>query len=221
MTSPKINVNPILATSSIIAVLISAFFIWQNSQLKKLLSINSFDDCAKANGSQIQTIELKKCITKNGQEFISPTQTPKEEPWKKYEGKNFSFEYPESLDLEEDEKSVKLTFWGKNQKENTELYDGYSFSITQLESENQKPADIAKKERETTLEVCEEVSEIKEVNVNNTKAYEYELNCQAKTKNIYLENQKINYQITLAYAGDEKYKEILEKILSSLKFTQE
>lgn len=220
--APKIN--SILAITSIFAVLIAAFFIWQNNELKKLLAINSFEECTKAKGSQIQTTEPPKCITKDGREFEGPRkEEAKEDIWEKYGSQNFSFIYPAGVKIKEENKTISLIYLGKTQKEETELYDGYSFSISQTENASNLLS-LAKKERQTSLEVCnnqEKVSEIEEIEVAQIKGYQYTSNCTIKTTKIYLQNLKKVYRITTTWAGDEKYKEILDKILVSLTFAQE
>jgi len=219
--APKIN--SILAITSIFAVLIAAFFIWQNNELKKLLAINSFDECVKANGDQIQPIEPPKCVTKDGREFEGPRkEETKEGVWEKYESQNFSFIYPAGVKIKEEEKTFSLTFFGETQKEETELYDGYSFSIIQIENAT-NPLSLTKKERQASLEVCEDqekVSEIEEIEVAKTKGYKYTSDCLIKTTNIYLQNSKKVYRITTTWAGDEKYEDVLDKILASLNFKE-
>ncbi len=219
-----LKINSILALTSIFAVFIATFFIWQNNELKKLLNINSFEECAKAKGSQIQTTEPPKCFTKDGREFEGPRkEEAKEDIWEKYESQNFSFIYPAGVKIKEENKTISLIYLGKTQKEETELYDGYSFSISQTENATNLLS-LAKKERQTSLEVCdnqEKVSEIEEIEVAKTKGYQYTNNCTIKTTKIYLQNLKKVYRITTTWAGDEKYKEILDKILVSLTFAQE
>jgi hypothetical protein len=218
-----LKINSILALISIFAVFIATFFIWQNNELKKLLAINSFEECAKANGSQIQTTEPPKCITKDGREFEGPRkEEAKEDIWEKYESQNFSFIYPAGVKIKEENKTISLIYLGKTQKEETELYDGYSFSISQTENATNLLS-LAKKERQTSLEVCnnqEKVSEIEEIEVAQIKGYQYTSNCTIKTTKIYLQNLKKVYRITTTWAGDEKYKNILDKVLASLNFKE-
>lgn len=218
------KINSLLALTSIIAVLISAFFIWQNNSLKKLLAIRSFEDCIKAQGSQIEAVEPPKCTTLDGREFFGQSQ---KEVWQKYEDEDLSFEYPAGIEVkkEETEKEItrKLTYTGPTQKENTELYDGYSFSITQTKDSKQSSQALAKKERQNSLEVCDDpkkVSEIEETEIAKIKAYKFESDCLGKMINIYLENSQKLYRISLIWSEDKKYQEILQRILSGLNFSK-
>jgi hypothetical protein len=219
--TPAPKINFILALTSIISVLIATFFIWQNNELKKLLNINSFEECVKANGGQIQPMEPPKCVTKDGREFEGPKkEEAKEDIWGKYESQNFSFIYPAGVKIKEENKTISLIYLGKTQKEETELYDGYSFSISQIENTTNLLS-VIKKERESSTKACgnpQKISEIEEIEVAKTKGYQYTSNCTIKTTNIYLQNSKKAYRITTTWAGNNRYKEILDKVLASLNF---
>jgi hypothetical protein len=218
-----LKINSILALTSIFAVFVATFFIWQNNELKKLLNINSFEECTKAKGSQIQTTEPPKCVTKDGREFEGPRkEEAKEDIWEKYESQNFSFIYPAGVKIKEENKTISLIYLGKTQKEETELYDGYSFSISQIENATNLLS-VIKKERESSIKACgnpQKISEIEEIEVAKTKGYQYTSDCPIKTTNIYLQNSKRVYRIITTWAGDEKNKEILDKVLASLNFKE-
>lgn len=223
------NTNSLLALSSIIAVFIAGFFIWQNGKLKKLLAIQSFDDCVNTQGTKKEEGEKEKCITQDGRVFekkIKEEDENKEMPWKKYEQQDFSFEYPSDLEVKEEEdkrsKTIKISYLGPSQEENTELYDGYSFSITELKGKKQSPLSSAKEARKNSLEVCEnkeDISEIEEIEIGKIKAYKYESKCLDNTTIIFLEKQDKLYEISTTWSGEEKYKTIIDKITTSLKFS--
>lgn len=224
------RINSLLAVTSIIAVFIAGFFIWQNGQLKKLLAIQSFDDCVSDKKSRKEVAEKEKCITQDGRVFekeIQKEDEKKEVSWKKYEQQDFSFEYPSELEIKEQEdkrgKTVKLVYLGPSQEENTELYDGYSFSITELKGKKQNPLALAKESRKNSLEICEnkeDISEIEETEIGKIKAYKYESNCFGNsTTIIFLENQEKLYEITTTWVKEKDYKTITDKVIASLKFS--
>ncbi len=62
----RINLNPLLATSTIIAVLISLFLFWQNKKATELLLIRTFEDCQKSKNTKTKN---DVCTTEDGREF--------------------------------------------------------------------------------------------------------------------------------------------------------
>ncbi len=223
MTSDKkINLNPILAASAMVSVLISLFLFWQNKKATELLLIKTFEDCQK---SQNTKIENDVCITEDGREFKKEKAVVqnKEEINDKTEFANqfFSLKYSTKSKLEEDKEnnSVRILFLGESQKENTELSDGYSISISLLEN-NLTLKQIAQKEQKQALEVCRETSDITEYKSEKIEGYQYTANCLGNVQNIYTEKGNKKFRISLSWSGKEEYQKEVEEILSSLTFQE-
>jgi hypothetical protein len=217
----KIGINPILAFTTIISVLISFFFIWQNNKAKSLLAIKTYEDCKQAKDSKI---EENKCTTVDGREFETHS-APKEEKKEFLEFSNelLSFKYPSEANLNEDKESgiINVFFKGQTQKDNTELSDGYALSIYDL---NKKTLlkQIAENDRKESLKICEDkVSEISDYSLNELKGYGYKDNCFGYIENIYIQTKSgTKYKISLVSSENEEYQDKLEKILSSLSFQE-
>lgn len=219
----KINLNPILALFTIISVLISAFLLQQNNKARELLAIKTFEDCQKSKSAKT---ENNTCITEDGREFKNekPTTAPKEESTNslRFSNQLFSVTYPQEAKLkEEKDNAATIYFWGETQKEGTEIYDGYSISISQIKNAL-SIKQIAQKEQKQSREICEEgVSEISEYKSEKIEGYQYTSNCLGNNQNIYTEKGGNKFRISLVWAGKDKYKQEVEKILSSLTFPEE
>ncbi len=218
----KINLNPILAISTIIAVLISLFLFWQNKKATELLLIRTFEDCQNSKNAKT---EDDICITADGREFKKENPAMQEEIISDdkidFANEFFSLKYPKNARLEEDKENngVQITLARESQKENTELFDGYSFSISLLK-ENLTPKQIAQKEQKQSLEVCEETSSVTEYKSENIEGYQYTASCQGTSQNIYIQKGNLKVRISLFWSGKEEYQKEVEEILSSLTFQE-
>lgn len=214
----KINLNPILAVSTIISVLISIFLIWQNKKATKLLLIRNFEDCQKSKNAKL---ENDICTTEDGREFKKEKEVEKEENTAKnkteFANEFVSLKYPKNSELEEDKEnnSIRILFWGESQKENAELSDGYSISISLLK-ENLPLKQIAQKEQKQSIEVCEETTDITEYKLEKIDGYQYSINCLGNSQNIYTQKGNKKFRISLAWIGKEEYKKEIDEILSSI-----
>ena len=219
----KINLNPMLALFTIVSVLISAFLLQQNNKAKELLSIKTFEDCQKSKSARI---ENDICTTEDGREFKKEKEAtpPKEKSNNllKFSNQIFSVNYPQEAKLKEDKEggAVVIYFWGDKQKENTELYDGYSVSFNLIQS-NLSLKQIAQNDQKQSLKVCENgTSQILEYKSEKLEGYQYTSNCLGNSQNIYTEKGDNKLRISLVWAGKDEYKKEVEKILSSLTFEE-
>lgn len=220
----KINLNPILALFTIISVLISAFLLQQNNKAKELLTIRTFEDCQRSRSAKTKN---DVCTTEDGREFKNEKAValPKEKITNllKFSNQLLSVNYPQEAKLKEDKEngSVVIYFWGETQKENTELYDGYSISISPIK-DTLPIKQIAQNEQKQSLETCEDsTSPISEYKSEKIEGYQYTSNCLGNSQNIYTEKGGSKFRISIVWTGKDEYKEEVEKILSSLTFLEE
>ncbi len=222
ISDKKINLNLLLAISTIVSVAISFFLFWQNKKAAELLSIRTFEDCQKSKNAKL---ENHICTTQDGREFKKEKEVEKEENaisnTIEFTNEFFSLKYSKDSKLEEDEEnnSVRILFLGKSQKENTELYDGYSLSISLLK-ENLTLKQIAQKEQKQSVGLCEETSDTTEYKSEKIEGYQYTANCFGYSQNIYTQKGNKKFRISLVWNGKEEYKKEVEEILSSITFQE-
>ncbi len=184
--------------------------------------IRTFEDCQKSKNTKT---ENDVCTTEDGREFKKEKPVAQEENTTDnkidFANEFFSLKYPKKAKLEEDKEnnSARIIFLGESQKENTELYDGYSFSISLLK-ENLTPKQIAQKEQKQSLEVCKETSSVTEYKSDKIEGYQYTASCQGNSQNIYIQRGNLKVRISLFWSGKEEYQKDVEEILSSLTFQE-
>lgn len=162
----------------------------------------------------------------------SPTPTATTDPtanWKTYTNptNTYSFKYPDGLKSDTGAagvgfESIRFTYIGPAQlasgKTQTELSDGYSFSVTKLGSTFQSdPKTEIGKAAQNSKENCTSVSAISNVVIAGINAFRYSGNCLGNYTTIYLSDGKNTYSITQLYTNDS-YKTITDQILSTFKF---
>lgn len=180
-----------------------------------------------------------------GPDVLSPTPGINTTPvpdfindWEIYSNSAYSFKHPKDLASDTNAgganaESTRFRYMGEKQKTSgrtqTELFDGYMFIVTKIDSSGQKSAKQAAEEAyKSTKQNCgnydnSSISEISVITINGQIAYQYEVsNCYTDYKNTFIANGDSVYNITQSYTGEEpeyfEYKKITDQILSTFEF---
>lgn len=180
-------------------------------------------------------------FTKNGI-TLTPAPTPTEEPltdstkdWETYTGKEYEFKYPAGLKSDTGAaganfESIRVQYMGEKQtasgRTQTELFDGYAFIITKIDSAPEKtPLEWAEIKRASTKETCLDAtfSDINETAIEKGTGVQYKVtNCFADYTLSLIEYNGIVYEITQVYVGEPadqaKYEHTTDLIFNSIKF---
>lgn len=162
----------------------------------------------------------------------SPTFDPTES-WKTLSNFNHTLKYPREAKAETRESESVISFIGRKQidsgRTQTELFDGYSFRIGEIINDSKLALEqLSKNERENAQNNCLEreggqISPLESISIDGQVGYQYSAEgCYIDyTETIVSFESKI-YRISQSYVGDvedqKKYKEITNKILSTLRF---
>lgn len=200
----------LLSTLLIISVLIAGFFAYQTQNLVKELTL------LKSSPSPIPT----------------PTSTSDEtENWTKYGGDKYGyyFKAPANVKVSDQNDNVlNVSYMGEKQtssgRTQSELFDGYSFTVSDISAEGSSIEDISKSRLASFGNSCEKgkISSFMETEIDGTKALKYDESCLGDYT-IYLvsKDQKI-YEISELYVGEtsdqSNYKKITDLITSTFKF---
>lgn len=154
--------------------------------------------------------------------------------WKTLSNLNHIFMYPPEAKADAREAESLVFYMGQKQidsgRTQTELFDGYSFRTGIIDAKSDMTLEqVAKNERDNARENCQsekgQVSQLKSIVIDGYVGFQYfARECYIDyTETIVSFEDKI-YRISQSYVGDtkdqEKYKEITDQILSSLKFTK-
>jgi hypothetical protein len=180
-------------------------------------------------------------LTKNGI-TQTPAPTPTVEPltdstkdWETYTGKEYEFKYPAGLKSDTGAaganfESIRVQFMGEKQtasgRTQTELFDGYAFIVTKIDSAPEKtPLQWAEEKRAATKETCAEAvfGDINETAIEKGVGVQYKVkNCFADYTLSLIEYNGIVYEITQVYVGEPadqaKYEHTTDLIFNSIKF---
>ena len=165
--------------------------------------------------------------TTNTETTPNPVKNP---DWESFDADTYSFLYPpEATPLEREYGSV-ITFMGPKQiasgRTQTELFDGYSFSIEPVETTDEL-ATFAQNERTNAEENCHSgegaVSELAETTIANQPAFQFTVtDCYVDYTSTLVEHNGQSYRISQSYVGTPEdqagYREITQQILQSIQF---
>lgn len=196
----------------------TAFLYFQNQSLKSQLS-SLTQVIANPEGTLSEPTPeamMEEDPTADWKTYINPTQT-------------YSFKHPNGL-LSDTKasgsgyESIKFTLVGPTQiasgRTQTELFDGYSFSVTKIGPSEQYKAQIEiDKQIEDSKGACQEVDPAETVIVNNIQAYRYFGNCLGTFYTIFISDGRDTYRISQLFTNDN-YKLITDQILSTFEFTE-
>ena len=181
-------------------------------------------------------------------QVATPTSTPTPEAtatpdptadWETYTTNEYSFKHP--LGLKSDTgaagrafESIRFSFMGQKQiasgKIETELSDGYAFTVTKIGSiDTTSPKQEAEKEYSNSKESCPSDNAIVEIiaktTIDNNEAYRFSVkDCLGDYTLSFVSSDKFVYSIIQLYVGDSEdysgYKLITDQILSTFKFVE-
>lgn len=165
-----------------------------------------------------------------------PTETPLPTPtvdptanWLTYTNENicYTFKYPQEVTLEErkEEDIIHLSLWGPTQKKDTEFYDGISLSFSlPLEIGNTSFKDYVDSKIEESKQHGEILKPREEITINGINGYTYTSQGLGIFQNIFLQSPDKTCTVEITNATNDPtsqgYQETVDKILSTLKFTQ-
>lgn len=204
----------VLVFISLLLLLFTAFLTYQNIQLQK------------------QVVALRS--TPSPTSDVTPDSTAN---WKTYTNStnDYSFKYPPNLTSDTGATGdgfggVRFAYIGPRQypKTETELSDGYVFSVTLRGSVSSKNTvdSVTQGSREGACPDVSMIGETKKTFLAGREAQTYTVNCLILDYTEYfVSDGKIIYQITQAYLGEPndqvEYKKIVDQILSTFKFLED
>lgn len=178
------------------------------------------------------TLTKTKTDTPNG-EKNTPTPSNTFEKWKVLSNKNHTLQYPPEATGEARDNESIVFFMGPKQiasgRTQTELFDGYSVRVGKMDSVPETSVEtVAINEKENAQQNClsyneASVSPIKNVLVSGQPGFQYTVtNCYIDYTETIVSVTDTPYRISQSYVGDpadqQKYKEITEKIVASIRF---
>lgn len=196
-----------------------AYFAFKNGQIKINPKSNS---PITASPTQVITTPVPD-VPSNWETYSSPDN-------------DYSFKHPSGIKSDTGAggvgfESIRFVFMGQKQidsgRTQTELADGYSFSVIKLGSVNKyDPSTEAQKSNNNDKESCAnidpEISSVIKTTVSGHDAYQYEKNCMGNSTITYISNGVNVYLISQFYAGDKEdlpvYRTTTLQIYSSFKF---
>jgi hypothetical protein len=152
--------------------------------------------------------------------------------WKTYTSQKntYSFKYPDGLTSDAGAagtgyESIRFILIGPTQiasgRTQTELFDGYSFSITKLGPVSQiDPKTEIEKQEQNSKNVCTKVSAVSNIVVSRLNAFQYSSDCMGSNTITVVTDGVDTYSITQMYTNNS-YKTITDQILSTFKFANE
>jgi hypothetical protein len=172
---------------------------------------------------------------------VEVSQVDPTEDWQEFSDGQYSFKYPSGVDISKEasnERVVRAVYMGPTQKYSgrtqTELFDGYMFIVTEVDSSNYtSQQDQAKKvleqERTAAKDICDkeiENSPIIQVQIGNVTAEQFSYEgCFGNPIHSFVEHNNNLYQITQVYYGDDQnianYANISNQILSTFQFNDQ
>lgn len=164
----------------------------------------------------------------------SPVQTTPMMTFKKLETPYFTLEYAPEATVSSysspDSETWAVSYMGEAQRKSgrtqTELWDGYSYSVTRFEvAEASGSARVqAQVDRNDTIDACgtDRVTDLREVTFGQRQALSFSGGCVSDATNYYLLEAGALYRISMSNIGDQTteplYADALDAITASLHF---
>lgn len=157
--------------------------------------------------------------------------------WPTYQGDEYAFEYPEGAKIDHGaggiyNESTRVTQMGPKQiasgRTQTELFDGYSFTVLELGSTSEKTLqEFAAEQHRNSQESCldgVEVPQPQPVTLSSgLQGFQFEvIGCRVDNVQTFVENKGTAYLLVQSFVGEPvdqaEYRQLTEQILSSFRF---
>lgn len=152
--------------------------------------------------------------------------------WSTLSHSEYTLRYPKEAKGEVRDNEAVIVFMGQKQidsgRTQTELFDGYSFRVGVISSDQGVPlAQLVKTERENAQNNCQTeggiVSDVRPATISGQAAFQYSVRgCYIDYTETFLRVQNTTYRISQSYVGEAEdqatYQAITDQILSSLTF---